>query len=111
MSYYLFLDDERNPEDVTWVNLPNVDWVIVRTQDEFEDYIMENGMFKFCSFDNDLGVDNGEGRYCVKWLVDQMICGKLDMQEFEYTVHSKNPIAKDWINSYLKSFFGHINNG
>ena len=28
----IFLDDERNPEDVTWIKYPeNVEWFIVRT--------------------------------------------------------------------------------
>lgn len=32
----LFLDDERVPQDVTWIKYPeNVEWVVVRSYDEF----------------------------------------------------------------------------
>lgn len=34
----LFLDDERNPEDVTWIKYPdNVEWVVVRNSEQFVD--------------------------------------------------------------------------
>ena len=52
--YYLFLDDERYPKQVTWVNLPLVDWVIVRNYNEFVKKIEEDGMPVFISFDHDL---------------------------------------------------------
>lgn len=31
----LFLDDERNVGDVTWVTLPSVHWTIVRNYKQF----------------------------------------------------------------------------
>ena len=31
----LFLDDERNPEDVTWIKYPdNIEWIVVRDSAE-----------------------------------------------------------------------------
>lgn len=105
MSYYLFLDDERNPSDVHWIDLPQVEWVIARTEEQFKETVLERGMMKFCSFDNDLGTGMGEGRYCAKWLIDRLLDGEMDFDpEFAFAVHSKNPIAAEWINQYICAF-------
>lgn len=104
MSYYLFLDDERFPKDVYWIELPSVQWVIVRNMDEFKNVILERGLPAHISFDNDLGEDQPEGRDCAKWLVDHIL--DLDiMPEFTFTVHSMNPVAAEAINNYLTRFF------
>lgn len=54
--YSLFLDDERQPWDVTWVNyvIDRRPWVIVRNYDQFIDHINEFGCPNFVSFDHDL---------------------------------------------------------
>lgn len=50
----LFLDDERVPQDVTWIQYPdNIEWIIVRNMEEFADYI-HNLSFDIYSFDHDL---------------------------------------------------------
>jgi hypothetical protein len=67
----LFLDDERMPGDVTWIELHNGPYDVVRTQAEFEAYVTEYGIPDIISFDNDLGIGCGEGRHCAKWLVEQ----------------------------------------
>lgn len=56
MGYCLFLDDERNLDDVTWVSLPKVnnDWKTVRNFDQFTLCIASHGMPKFIAFDHDL---------------------------------------------------------
>lgn len=55
MSYYLFLDDERIPQNVTWVHIyQNVEYVIVRDYNSFCDYISKNGLPTFVTFDHDL---------------------------------------------------------
>lgn len=106
MSYYLFLDDERFPSEVKWVSLPTeVDWVIVRTQTDFENTLLTQGCPIYASFDNDLGVGCGEGRKCARWMVEQVLDGKLTIPEgFSYTVHSKNVVAAAWITQYLDQF-------
>src|SRR6266478_2767144 len=58
-SYNLLLDDERCPQDITWlelpaVELPAVEWTIVRTFNEFTQYIKKYGLPKIISFDHDL---------------------------------------------------------
>lgn len=105
MSYYLFLDDERDPEDVFWVLLPQAEWVIVRNATQFRNYITENGIGAHISFDNDLGPKMLEGRHCAAWLVEEVLDGRLSFpDDFRFTVHSKNPIAAEWITQYLTQF-------
>lgn len=35
MGYNLFLDDVRIPSEVNWVKLPSVNWIVVRSYQEF----------------------------------------------------------------------------
>jgi hypothetical protein len=53
-GYNLFLDDERKPGDVFWVNLPVVHWEVVRNYDQFVAMIRERGAPRIVSFDHDL---------------------------------------------------------
>lgn len=110
MKDYLFLDDERVPHNVTWNGnhrLYQYDylWDIVRTQTEFEAYILANGIPSVVSFDNDLGVGMGEGIFCVSWLVDQVLDEKVKWNpETKFLVHSKNPVAAERIRGLLDQF-------
>ena len=54
----LFLDDERSPEDVTWINYPkDIEWVVVRSYDEFfHEFYRET--FQVFSFDHDIQDSN-----------------------------------------------------
>jgi hypothetical protein len=99
--YNLFLDDERNPEDVFWMKIPDGDYIIVRTAEEFKQTINQKGLPNYISFDHDLGEDPN-GYDCAKWLVDY--CIKTDKKLPTYTVHSQNPIGKDNIIGYLENF-------
>ena len=56
----LFLDDERNPEDVTWEllgtsrNYPdNIEWTVVRTRSAFQE-ACETREYTHYSFDHDI---------------------------------------------------------
>lgn len=104
---YLFLDDERIPSDVFWLKLPrDAEWVIVRNQQEFRDHILQHGIPRHASFDNDLGDGQGEGRDCAKWMCEAIMDGELDFNpDMRFTVHSKNVVAAEWITQYLESFW------
>jgi hypothetical protein len=57
MGYHLFLDDERNLSDVTWVVLPSKitnNWVVVRNYDEFVKTVTSFGTPDYVTFDHDL---------------------------------------------------------
>lgn len=106
--YNLFLDDERYPENVTWITLHEGPWVIVRSQPEFEAYVLEHGMPDVISFDNDLGPPEtgvGEGYWCAKWLVEQLLDERIAFNpRFTFTVHSKNNVAAESITRYLNQY-------
>ena len=56
--YNLFLDDVREPDKVTWVNLPPVEWTIVRNYNQFVSTIERFGLPNFISFDHDLAEEH-----------------------------------------------------
>lgn len=124
-EYRLFLDDVRNPPEVGNYMYPVdlrkeyrlYDWVIVRNYQEFIDYISENGLPTYVSFDHDLAdehydVDNWfeekelfkekTGLDCAKWMVDYCIDNKLKLPIF-YS-HSMNPIGKENILNLLNNY-------
>ena len=87
---YLEIEDE--PCEIIWA----------KTQSEFENYIKENGLPDLISFDNDLGIGNGEGYDCAKWLVEY--CMDNDKELPEWYVHSANPVARENIEKLLDNF-------
>lgn len=116
MSYHLFLDDIRDPHQVTWVKMPwfpGIKWEIVRSYDQFVAAIESKGIPAFVAFDHDLGIEHylpevdpkdyveKTGRDCAQWLVNRCI----DMDETipSYVVHSMNPIGRDNIKSIIES--------
>jgi len=110
----LFLDDIRNPKDVTPnmvkrkidMSLYQGEWCIVRSYKEFVKVISKKGLPQFISFDHDLGEVNGEiqpsGMDCAKWLVDY--CIDNDKELPHYVVHSSNPAGAANINGLFQSF-------
>lgn len=123
--YHLFLDDERMPSQVTWVQIPYAVYEIVRSYEEFVDIIEKHGVPKFVTFDHDLAdqhyqamltevngnsnIDYGPektGYDCAKWLVDY--CADNGYMFPPYAVHSMNPIGKDRINSYIENAKKHL---
>jgi hypothetical protein len=119
MSYRLFLDDERMPKDVKWVELPLGPWEIVRSYEAFVKTITEKGMPTFISFDHDLADEHykeyiGTGKvdyntckektgfHCALWLVDYCLDkpAKLPL----YVVHSMNSVGRENINGLLAQF-------
>lgn len=88
----LYLDDLRP--------IPN-EFIGVRTYTEFINYINQNGLPDFISFDHDLGLEES-GFDCAKWLVNYCLDKKIGLPEF--TVHSQNPVGKKNIESLLNNF-------
>jgi hypothetical protein len=95
---YLYIDDERTPKT-------DKPWVIVRTSQEAIQYIETNGCPEYISFDHDLGGDD-TAMNVVKWLVEQDIAehGAFIPKDFEYNVHSANPIGAKNIDGFLKNY-------
>ena len=86
---------------------------IVRTYDEFVQYIRRNGLPNFISFDNDLGLDEHgnvapDGYAAAKWLVYE---SELDLINLEFKVHSANPVAAEQIKGLLNNYIKHLKSG
>ena len=117
MSYNLFLDDIRKPEQVTWVKLPKVKWTIVKNFKEFTHAIKTKGVPDCIAFDHDLAfehydLDNSSwgppshkeptGYDCAMWLIKYI--DKSGTSFPEYYIHSMNPIGAQNIDSLIKSY-------
>lgn len=125
MSYKLFLDDERIPNQVKWVEMPIGPWIIVRDYSSFIRHVTDFGLPSFVSFDHDLadehypcfepkgGIDNMKeisynkykektGYDCAKWLCEY--CHDHNLIFPEYQVHSMNPIGRENIRSFIENF-------
>ena len=133
MTYVLFLDDVRNPDNVTWERFPRDETTfVVRSYDTFVKHITISGVPGFVCFDHDLAdehyaamlkentadpvkqleiiVDYGSektGYDCAKWLVDY--CADHNKKFPPYIVHSMNPAGKERITSYIENAKKHLN--
>lgn len=126
MKYNLFLDDERIPQMVTWVNLPNVNWEVVSCYEQFVHTIEKNGLPEIVSFDHDLADEHyveytaahdpksltrGRINYdafkektgydCAKWLAQYCVDNNRPIPQ--YYIHTMNPIGGANIFSILES--------
>jgi len=121
MKYNLFLDDVRKPSDVKWLDLPPVDWVIVRNYEDFKKTIKKAGLPSIVSFDHDLTpshyeiyanssfkgfdyskIDKETGYHCAEFLIE--FCKENKFKLPECHVHSMNVIGKYNIEKLLTSF-------
>lgn len=101
----LFLDDERYPEDVTWIQYPdNVEWTIVRTYQQFFD-IFCSDKFDIISFDHDIQcyINNKEktGYDCLKQLIEYY---DFDVESIQFFFHTQNVVGKKNMESYYQNY-------
>ena len=114
--WYLFLDDirelsyletKKEEKNLKFVEGP---WIIARSMTEALEIIKEKGAPTVVSFDHDLGVDSkGEelpsGFTLTKWLVEQDLNdSKFLPENFQFQVHSDNPVGKKNIEGYLNQY-------
>lgn len=119
MTWNLFIDDERNLEDVTWApwqvqeKYRNEEWVIVRNYGDAIVEVFNRGFPSYISFDHDLGDNSKTGYDIAKQLVENdMISGERESRksykfsaDFDFYVHSKNPVGAENIRNYLSNYF------
>lgn len=109
---HLFIDDCRMPGHVTWVRLPSATYDIVRSYGQFIEYVKENGLPEFITFDHDLDEFDGSdktGYDIVLWIIDSVLDGKLVIPDnFSFMVHSMNPVGKANIEATLRNFINFI---
>lgn len=122
MSYNLFLDDIRRPEDAFgYMQLPiyiSIDWIIVRNYYAFITLIQKKGIPEIISFDHDLAdvhykeqnfdyIDENyekTGYHCAKWLLDYCIDNDKEIPA-EIIIHSMNPVGSINIKSLFDTYY------
>lgn len=112
-GYYLFLDDERIPDEVFRYagNLMYLKyrWIIVRSHRKFVKTIIKKGVPQFISFDHDLSDVKSEremtGYDCAKWL--SAYCMNNKKQISKYAIHTSNTVGAQNIETYLQNHIKH----
>lgn len=121
MTWNLFIDDERTLADVTWApwqvqeKYRNEEWVIARSYADALVEVLNRGFPKFISFDHDLGHEKYTGYEVAKRLVENAITPNDEKfrqdfcfpDNFDFYVHSKNPIGKANIEGLLNNYLKH----
>lgn len=107
MKVGLFLDDERNPEDVFWVKYPkDVEWFVVRRMSDFI-FSICNGEIDIISFDHDIQdydmLGNEQTGYdCLKSLIDYCIDTNTRIPECFF--HTQNSVGLENMRTYYNNF-------
>ncbi len=112
-TYGIFLDDERSPQDVTWVNYPkDILWNVVRTPEEFKEEVSYWFNFEgtkhnlIISFDHDIqAFEEGKettGHDLLKWMVDYLIDWEVSVPKCMF--HTQNNVGKKNMEIYWENF-------
>lgn len=79
-------------------------FMVCRSSDEAIQFVKDMGCPEFISFDHDLGGDDTSMKF-INWLIESALDGDVVIpDEFDYTIHSANPIGSENINSKMSSF-------
>jgi hypothetical protein len=103
---YLYIDDERTPST-------DHEWVVVRSYNEAIDYLEANPCPSYISFDHDLG-DSPTGKDIATWMVRRDLnCepgNDYIPTDFQFNVHSANPVGRDNIKAVLEGYLAFRDN-
>ena len=113
----IFLDDERNPEDVTWVEYPeNIDWAVVRTSADF--FCALNNLDPgYISFDHDIQEffktppyeqEETTGYDILKRMIDTYLLYNLSYTFPKCFFHTQNPVGKQNMECYYQNFLKYM---
>ena len=91
----MFLDDERDPSFIGGGD----EWVVVRSSAEaISETVKRGSLPSKMSLDHDLGGDDTAMRF-LRWAT-----GFDEDWNFQYSVHSQNPVGRDNLISLLESY-------
>lgn len=116
-QYVMFIDDERQPASnpASWLpeGLRNAPLAIVRNFNQAKEWFESRGCPAFISFDHDLrGTLSQTGYDIAKLLVQMDVQDKLKVgileANFQWYVHSQNPVGAQNINQFLHNYIDHI---
>lgn len=126
MKKALYLDDVRTPTTTIQGFEP---WHVVRSYEEFVNWITENGVPDLISFDHDLADEHMNDYYkqvlqqgyqhpdyenyrektgldCARWLAEHIQANNLQLKSV--SVHSHNPVGATNIQSFVNGFKTHM---
>ena len=107
----IFLDDKRQPEDVSWITYPkNIEWVVVRNSEEFQEIVSEQRDLSKVSFSFDHDIQDYDwygrevtGLDCLKFLVE--VCMEERVRSFPHVyLHTQNIVGKKDMEGYITSY-------
>jgi hypothetical protein len=110
MVYRLFIDDERDPYNVTWGSFQeqemyrDAEWIVARNWDEVLELVISLGFPDLISFDHDLGENEKTGYEIAQKLCEMVMDGFQMPTNFKFLVHSKNPVGSENIRKYMDNF-------
>lgn len=94
----IFIDDERfSPDD-------GENWIICRSMEQFQVWILASNIPTFISFDHDLGDNVPTGMDIAKWLIEYDLDHDILPMDFSWYVHSQNVNGRDNINGLLANY-------
>jgi len=114
-TYSLFIDDEHNPIDVTWGSVQDQimyrddEWIIARNWLDVVELVVSLGFPSMISFDHDLGEGEITGYEIAQKLSNMIMNGLILPENFEYRVHSKNPVESENICRHMENFLRFYN--
>lgn len=93
----MYLDDIRNPKEMGWL--------ISRTSQDAINWMTKISCPSYISFDHDLGGDD-TAIVVVNWMIERDLDsnGEFIPKDFEFNVHSANPVGAANITSKLNSY-------
>jgi hypothetical protein len=108
MTYKLFIDDERDPPS-HWV-VGGFFYGVARTSSKAIKMVQVFGMPDYISFDHDLGGEDTSIVF-INWLVEAVLDNRVQIPDnFDFYVHSQNPIGKENIEGKMTALLHHVRN-
>ena len=102
MVWKLFIDDERYP-------VHENEWTIARDFDDAAFLVLKQGVPVCISFDHDLG-HGPTGYDFAKWFCNYIVDNEIELpKNFQYYVHSMNPVGRENIRIYMDKFLNTFN--
>ena len=98
MSYYLFLDGVRNPEDVPDMMLGGAPWVVARSFEDFVRTILSHELPLLVSFGPGNCIETCIA--CARWLTEY--CQGAGMSVPAYAVNSDRPSVQKAIHAVME---------
>ena len=95
MSYWLYLDDIREPPAISSGNK----YIVLRSSQAAISYVEAHGVPEYMSLDHDLGGDDTTMIF-LRWLSNEYYNEAIP----DYVVHSSNPVGKQNIISLMSSW-------